>query len=50
MLKLLDLVSGNEFKNFDEFREGFWKEVANSNYASEFSKGNIKRMKKGLAP
>lgn len=38
------------FNNFAEFRSAFWKEVANSSYAGEFSTSNITRMGKGLAP
>ena len=43
-------LRGRCFNNFNEFRSAFWKEVANSTYAKEFSFGNIGRMQKGLAP
>lgn len=43
-------LSGRQFKNFDEFRGEFWKLVADSDYAAEFSTSNITRMKDGLAP
>jgi len=43
-------LNGKTFETFDDFRSAFWKEVANSKYANEFSKHNINRMSKGLAP
>ncbi len=43
-------MNGKSFNNFDEFRKAFWKEVANSSYANEFSKSNITRMSNGYAP
>ena len=45
-----DKLSGRSFNNFGEFRSAFWKEIANSSYAREFSTSNITRMSKGLAP
>lgn len=39
-----------EFNTFDNFREEFWKTVANSNYSKQFNKQNIARMLKGKAP
>lgn len=48
--EVADKLSGRSFNNFNEFRSAFWKEVANSTYAKEFSSGNIGRMQKGLAP
>ncbi len=46
-----DKLKGKQFKNFDEFREAFWKEVANDpNLASQFTTDNIYRMKAGAAP
>ncbi len=39
-----------EFSNFDEFRREFWKQVAGSSYANEFSTSNISRMSQGFAP
>jgi hypothetical protein len=42
---------GKTFQNFDEFRQSFWKEVANDqNLASQFTQDNIYRMKAGAAP
>jgi RHS repeat-associated protein len=44
-------LNGRGFNNFDEFRSAFWKEVANDkDLASQFSKQNVARMQKGLAP
>ncbi|HEB2441875.1 hypothetical protein CN335_08340 [Bacillus thuringiensis] len=43
-------LAGREFKSFDDFREEFWKTLANSSYAKEFNPMNIKLMKKGKAP
>ncbi|WP_324636070.1 T7SS effector LXG polymorphic toxin [Bacillus velezensis] len=41
---------GKEFKSFDEFRKEFWKSMANTEYANEFNKNNIARMKNGNSP
>nr|MDH3097700.1 T7SS effector LXG polymorphic toxin [Bacillus velezensis]WGE00813.1 T7SS effector LXG polymorphic toxin [Bacillus velezensis] len=41
---------GKEFKSFDEFRKEFWKSIANTEYANEFNKNNIARMKNGNSP
>ena len=44
-------MSGQRFKNFDQFRETFWKTVADDpNLSQAFGKTNIARMKDGLAP
>ena len=43
-------LKGRSFNGFDDFRGEFWKEVANSSYAKEFSFSNVGRMQKGLAP
>ena len=48
--EIANKLSGRSFNSFDDFRSAFWKEVANSSYASEFSTKNITRMSKGLAP
>ena len=48
--EIADNLSGRSFNNFDDFRSAFWKEVANSSYAGEFSTSNITRMSKGFAP
>jgi hypothetical protein len=46
-----DKMRGKMFKNFDEFRETFWKEVVNdSDLAKQFEPQQIGRMKEGLAP
>lgn len=45
-----DDLLGKEFKDFDDFREAFWKSVSNSNYSQEFNTSNINRMKNGKAP
>lgn len=40
-----------QFKNFDEFRAAFWKEVAKDpSLASQFDPPSIQRMKNGFAP
>ncbi|MCY8540105.1 LXG domain-containing protein [Bacillus haynesii] len=41
---------GKKFKSFDEFRKEFWKAVANTDYAKEFNKNNVARMKNGNSP
>ncbi|MBH8609464.1 colicin [Thermoactinomyces sp. CICC 10521] len=48
--EVADKLRGKRFKSFDYFREAFWKSVANSKYASEFSANNVARMRKGNAP
>jgi hypothetical protein len=46
-----DKLKGKQFKNFDEFREAFWREVANDlNLASQFDPPSIQRMQNGFAP
>ncbi|MBU4643127.1 WXG100 family type VII secretion target [Bacillus toyonensis] len=45
-----DKLVGKEFKSFNDFREEFWKTVADSSYAEEFNSMNIKLMQKGYAP
>lgn len=40
----------SNLKNFDQFREAFWKAAAaDANLASQFSKANLARMEQGLA-
>ncbi|EOQ33463.1 hypothetical protein KQ1_01743 [Bacillus cereus BAG3O-1] len=39
-----DKLVGKEFKSFDDFREEFWKTLADSSYAGEFSPMDIKLM------
>ncbi|MEH6972401.1 MULTISPECIES: T7SS effector LXG polymorphic toxin [unclassified Bacillus (in: firmicutes)] len=41
---------GKKFNSFDDFRKEFWKAVANTEYAKEFNKNNIARMKNGNSP
>ncbi|EGT3601842.1 SH3 domain-containing protein, partial [Clostridium perfringens] len=43
-------LQGKKFKDFNEFRSEFWKEMSKSKYAKEFSKNNISNMSKGNAP
>ncbi len=44
-------LAGREFKTFDEFRNAFWKEVANDPVLSkDFNPQSLGRMKKGMAP
>lgn len=43
-------LKGLKFGKFDDFREAFWKAVADSGYAKEFSASNVTRMKTGKAP
>ena len=44
-------LRSKSFKNFDEFRQAFWKEVANDPHLSiQFEPQQIERMREGLAP
>ncbi|MEI2467775.1 hypothetical protein [Niallia taxi] len=45
-----DQLIGKEFNSFDDFRNEFWKSVANSSFASEFNPRNVARMAAGNAP
>ncbi|QDS32815.1 hypothetical protein FPS98_01815 [Brevibacillus brevis] len=45
--EIADKLRGQQFDTFDDFREAFWKTVADSSYAKEFSRSNIGKMKKG---
>lgn len=46
-----DKLKGKQFKNFDEFRQAFWKEVSNDpNLPNQLTADDLKRMKQGLAP
>ena len=40
--EIADKMRGRQFSNFDAFREDFWKTVADSSYAREFSNSNIR--------
>jgi len=49
--RIADKLEGQEFKNFDAFRNAFWLTVANdSELVQQFSAQNISRMKAGKAP
>ncbi len=46
-------LSGRQFASLRKFREAFWREVADSPYAAEFQRINVRnlaRMRKGWAP
>lgn len=45
-----DMLQGQQFKTFDQFRSAFWKTVAQTKYAQEFSAVNIERMSVGKSP
>lgn len=45
-----DMLQGQQFKTFDQFRSTFWKTVAQTKYAQEFGLKNIERMQNGTAP
>jgi hypothetical protein len=48
---IADKMKNKAFNNFDEFREQFWKEVANDPaLANQFSPSNLTRMRDGLSP
>jgi hypothetical protein len=51
--QIAERLSGRQFGSFRQFREAFWREVADSPYAAEFQRINIRnlaRMRKGFAP
>ena len=48
--EIADKMRGRRYSSFDAFREDFWKMVADSSYANEFSTSNIGRMRNGYAP
>jgi len=49
--QVADALRGRRFNSFNDFRSAFWKATANdADLAAHFSKPNITRMKKGLAP
>ena len=48
--EIREKLTGKEFNTFNDFRKVFWKTVADSSYAKEFNKQNIKRMELGKAP
>jgi hypothetical protein len=44
-------LRGRQFRDFNEFRGEFWKTVADgAGLAGQFSRANVTRMQKGLAP
>jgi len=44
-------LTGRQFKNFDAFREAFWREVAaDANLSKAFKPSNVARMRDGTAP
>ena len=46
-----DKLKGKTFNSFDEFRQAFWKEVANdADLVKQFNASDITRMKQGLSP
>ena len=49
--QVADALRGKQFRDFDDFREQFWKTVAaDKGLASEFGSANVARMREGLAP
>jgi hypothetical protein len=49
--QIADVLRGQHFNNFSEFREAFWKAVANDPVlAQQFSPANQAFMKQGFAP
>ncbi|CAB5670586.1 Pyocin-S2 [Delftia tsuruhatensis] len=50
-VRIADKLRGLEFSRFDDFREAFWKAVANdASLASQFNKSNLADMRRGVAP
>ena len=48
---IADKMRNTIYLNFDEFRKGFWKNVADdTDLANQFSSSNRSRMRNGLAP
>jgi hypothetical protein len=49
--RIAQRLSGRSFASFDDFRGALWREVAaDSGLASQFSRANAARMRRGLAP
>ena len=49
--QIADELAGKQFSNFGQLRSAFWKSAAgNAELASQFSKQNLGRMRRGLAP
>ncbi|AXG45169.1 HNH endonuclease [Photorhabdus laumondii subsp. laumondii] len=49
--QIADKLRGRKFNNFDNFRNAFWKEVANDpEFSKQFKTANMGNMKKGKAP
>ena len=49
--EIANLLRGQDFRDFDAFRESFWRSVANDeNLSTQFSRSNLKLMRNGAAP
>lgn len=49
--EIANLLRGQDFRDFDAFREKFWERVANDEKLSaQFSRSNLKLMRNGAAP
>lgn len=49
--EIANLLRGQDFRDFDAFREKFWERVANDEKLSaQFSRANLKLMRNGAAP
>ncbi|MGM9934905.1 RHS repeat-associated core domain-containing protein [uncultured Clostridium sp.] len=48
--EIKDRLNNRRFNNFDELRAALWKEIGNSEYATEFRKSGQTLMKGGRAP
>lgn len=48
--EVAESMSGKTFKNFDHFREEFWKTVNSSKYSKQFDEISRTNMAKGKAP
>ncbi|EEP9809150.1 S-type pyocin domain-containing protein [Salmonella enterica] len=49
--QIADRLRGREFANFDQFREAFWREVANDpELSKQFIPANVSRLRNGRAP
>jgi hypothetical protein len=45
-----EVLVGQDFLSFQEFRKAFWKAISQSAYQGEFSSDNRERMSQGCAP
>lgn len=49
--QIADKLRGKDFRNFDRFREGFWRAVAaDSELSKQFGKADLKLLTNGAAP